>query len=76
MESLNAVKPILMRLATRYLYQEKKRKKALDPVANFHIRNGAELYRLNWAADTCPARLKESFGIMVNYRYNMLLCDF
>ncbi len=70
-ENLNGIRSLLERLAARYLYLEKKRKKAFDPVANFHIRNGAEIFRINWEADTSARRIKESFGMMVNYRYVM-----
>jgi len=63
------LKPILLRLCARYLYSEKRRNKALDPVANFHIRNGAVLYRMNWLADPSARGLTNSCGIMVNYRY-------
>ncbi|KAG8232759.1 hypothetical protein J437_LFUL013004 [Ladona fulva] len=59
----------LMRLCARYLYLEKKRGAALDPVANFHLRNGAMMWRLNWKADMTSRGLDSSFGIMVNYRY-------
>ena len=59
----------LRRLCTQYLYVEKHRGYALNPVANFHLRNGATLWRLNWLADTSPRGLEESFGLMVNYRY-------
>lgn len=41
-----------------------------DPVAKFHLGNGASLHRLNWQADTSPQRLAESGGIMANYSYN------
>lgn len=40
--------PMLTKLAARYLLTEKRRKYALDPVANFHLRNGAEVFRLNY----------------------------
>jgi len=66
---VDTFKPILSRLCARYLYEEKRRGKALDPVANFHIRNGALLYRINWMADPSPRGLGNSFGLMVNYRY-------
>ncbi|XP_069689854.1 malonyl-CoA decarboxylase, mitochondrial-like [Periplaneta americana] len=59
----------LMRLCARYLYLEKRRGYALDNVANFHLRNGAVMWRLNWQADTSPRGLGNSCGIMVNYRY-------
>jgi len=35
------VRPAVMRLAARYLLRERRRGAALDPVANFHLRNGA-----------------------------------
>lgn len=50
----SALQPILLKLGARYIYQEKKRGKALCPVSNFHIRNGASFERLNWLADPSP----------------------
>jgi malonyl-CoA decarboxylase len=44
--------------------------RALDPVANFHLSNGASLERLNWLANPAPYGLDESLGLMVNYRYD------
>lgn len=38
-------------------------------LANFHLRNGAELYRLNWMGDNSVRGMANSFGLMVNYRY-------
>lgn len=58
-----------MRLCCRYLYLEKRRGYALDSVANFHLKNGAVMWRLNWKADQSPRGLGNSCGIMVNYRY-------
>lgn len=43
----------------------------MNPVANFHIRNGASLWRLNWLADTSPKGLQQSYGIMANYQYDI-----
>nr|KAJ3420334.1 hypothetical protein HK105_005799 [Polyrhizophydium stewartii] len=68
-DTVSVVRPILMRLCSRYLIHERKRMFALDPVANFHIRNGAAVYQLNWAGDTSPKGADQSFGIMVNYIY-------
>ncbi|XP_048462064.1 malonyl-CoA decarboxylase, mitochondrial [Rhincodon typus] len=59
----------LMRLCAWYLYGEKHRGGALDPVANFHLQNGAVIWRINWLADTSSRGLSSSFGIMANYRY-------
>ncbi|XP_030646230.1 malonyl-CoA decarboxylase, mitochondrial [Chanos chanos] len=66
---VRTLEPILMRLCAWYLYGEKRRGYALNPVANFHLQNGATLWRLNWHADTSPRGVANSFGIMVNYRY-------
>lgn len=63
------VQQILLQLAARYLYIEKRRSYALDPVANFHLRNGASLWRLCPMADPSPSGMQRSFGVMVNYKY-------
>ena len=59
----------LMRAASRYLFLEKRRNYALNSVANFHLRNGATLWRINWLGDVSPRGMDNSCGIMVNYRY-------
>jgi malonyl-CoA decarboxylase len=59
-------------LAAHYLVNVKgKDGRPLDPVARFHLGNGARLERINWLADTSPKGLRESHGIMVNYRYDL-----
>ncbi|WP_419815378.1 malonyl-CoA decarboxylase domain-containing protein [Glacieibacterium sp.] len=40
-----------------------------DPVANFHLSNGARLDRINEGADLSAKGQAESCGVMVNYRY-------
>ena len=42
-----------------------------DPVARFHLGNGARLERINWEGDLSPKGLAESYGIMVNYLYDL-----
>jgi malonyl-CoA decarboxylase len=42
-----------------------------DPVARFHLDNGARLERLNAHANPTPKGLKQSFGVMVNYLYDL-----
>ncbi|KAJ7314879.1 hypothetical protein OS493_039066 [Desmophyllum pertusum] len=59
----------LIRLCTKYLYIEKRRGFVMDPVGNFHIRNGAWMWRLNWLADVSARGMDNSFGLMMNYRY-------
>ncbi|BAT87496.1 uncharacterized protein HKW66_Vig0069430 [Vigna angularis] len=68
-ELRSALKAPLMRLCARYLLKEKKRGKALDSVANFHLQNGAMVERINWMADRSEKGLSQSGGIMVNYVY-------
>lgn len=55
----------------RYLVTEKKQGFALNPVAHFHLRNGASLWRLNWLGNMSQSGLQQSYGIMVNYRYHL-----
>jgi malonyl-CoA decarboxylase len=42
-----------------------------DPVARFHLDNGARLERLNPLGDLAPKGIKQSFGMMVNYLYDL-----
>ena len=42
-----------------------------DPVARFHIGNGAILERINFLSDTSEKGLEQSLGFMVNYLYNL-----
>ena len=62
--------PVLTRLCARYLLLEGRDKRALDPVAHFHLSNGARVERINAAADTSDKGAKESATLMVNYLYD------
>jgi malonyl-CoA decarboxylase len=42
-----------------------------DPVARFHLDNGARLERLNALGDLSAKGVKQSFGLMVNYLYDL-----
>lgn len=42
----------------------------LDPVARFHLGNGARLERINPGADAGPRGMAQSWGVMVNYLYD------
>uniref|UniRef100_A0A0P4VRY6 Malonyl-CoA decarboxylase C-terminal domain-containing protein n=1 Tax=Scylla olivacea TaxID=85551 RepID=A0A0P4VRY6_SCYOL len=44
-------------------------------LANFHLKNGAVLWRINWQADQSHRGLANSCGIMVNYRYFLDECE-
>jgi malonyl-CoA decarboxylase len=60
----------LLRLGARYLtHAHAPSGRALDPVANFHLSNGARVERLNWLGDVSPKGLQQSAGLMVNYLY-------
>ncbi len=61
--------PLLTSVAW-YLTQERRRNKLLDPVANFHVSNGAQVFQLNWLANCCAKGNHESGCVMVNYLYD------
>ncbi|MEO1200738.1 MAG: malonyl-CoA decarboxylase family protein [Pseudomonadota bacterium] len=62
----------LMAQAARYLTTyDPDRRRALDPVGHFHLSNGARVERVNWAADRSERGRAQSFGIMVNYAYDL-----
>jgi malonyl-CoA decarboxylase len=63
-----AIRPALMALCARYLTSAPEGR-ALDPVANFHLSNGASVERIDWMADTSPLGRARSFAIMTNYVY-------
>jgi malonyl-CoA decarboxylase len=58
-------------LAAWYLTHEWREGHAADSVARFHLGNGARLERVNWLADTSAKSLAQSFGLMVNYVYDL-----
>jgi malonyl-CoA decarboxylase len=65
-----AAEPVLSRLCARYLLNETRNKRAADPVAHFHLSNGARVERLNPLGDVSEKGVKESAGLMVNYLYD------
>lgn len=56
-------------LAAHYLARETVRGQPRDPVARFHLGNGARVERINWHADLSKKGAKQSCGMMVNYLY-------
>jgi malonyl-CoA decarboxylase len=68
---VGAVKDPLMRLCARYLLTEQRNGRAADPVAHFHLSNGARVERLDWLADLSAKGLQQSAGLMVNYLYKL-----
>jgi malonyl-CoA decarboxylase len=63
------VRPGVLSAGARYLTSVRDGR-AVDPVANFHLSNGASLERINWMANPAPYGIDESLGLMVNYRYD------
>jgi malonyl-CoA decarboxylase len=67
-----AVKGALLALAAHYFLMAKSADgRPVDPVARFHLGNGARLDRLNWLGDVSEKGLREAHGLMVNYRYDL-----
>ena len=62
---------LLRPLAAHYFFEAKSRGKPFDPVARFHLGNGASLEKVNWMADISENGLRQSVGMMVNYRYKI-----
>jgi len=61
-----------MALAARYFLIERDgRGRLLDPVARFHVGNGASIDRLRWLGDTSRRGMAQAGGLMVNYRYDL-----
>jgi malonyl-CoA decarboxylase len=69
------VNEALAELAARYLTLAKAGRgdgrQPLDPVARFHLGNGARIERINPLGDDSPKGLQQSFGVMVNYQYDL-----
>lgn len=61
----------LMAQTARYLLRARDHKgRPRDPVARFHLGNGAEAHRIIPGADTSPRGQRQSLGMMVNYLYD------
>jgi len=66
------LEPSLMALAAHYFLLAKTADgRPVDPVARFHLGNGAKLERINWLGDVSPKGLAEAHGLMVNYKYEL-----
>ena len=70
-----AMRQMLLRCAAQYLGRETAQDRPLDPVARFHLGNGARVERLNWWGDPSAKGLKQSYGMMVNYLYDLKRLD-
>jgi len=69
--NIRRVRHALLSLCARYLCLAKKRQRALDSVAAFHLRNGATLRSIRWGANPSARGRRESAAMMVNYEYTV-----
>jgi malonyl-CoA decarboxylase len=66
-----SLRQTIMRVCAIYLTRHASAEDRADPVAHFHLGNGARLERINWLGNTAARGIQESFGIMVNYLYDV-----
>ena len=70
--AVEAVNKALTLLAAHYLLHARTRAGGvIDPVARFHLGNGAKVERLNPLGDLSAAAMGQSHGLMVNYLYEL-----
>jgi malonyl-CoA decarboxylase len=74
-ETTERLRAPLLRLCAQYLVREKRNDRPRDPVARFHLGNGARLERINWLGDISAKGLSESFGLLVNYKYDTAMIE-
>ncbi|AHF82734.1 MCD, Malonyl-CoA decarboxylase MCD [Rhizobium leguminosarum bv. trifolii WSM1689] len=66
------VERVLLPLAARYFLTERTPEgRPIDPVARFHLGNGARLERLNFLGDRSTKAMQQAHGLMVNYLYKL-----
>ncbi len=66
------VEDALTRAAAYYfLHARNSRGLPVDPVARFHLGNGARLERLNFLGDGTENGIRQAYGMMVNYLYSL-----
>ena len=69
-DRLERLKPLMLKLCATYLLSEKRDDEPLDPVARFHLSNGARIERINWMGDLSAQRVRQCYGMLVNYIYD------
>ena len=68
----DALKGPMLGLCARYLHERRQKDGVpLDPVARFHLGNGARIEQINWRGDLSGKGLRESYSLMVNYHYRL-----
>ncbi|GMF25116.1 unnamed protein product [Phytophthora fragariaefolia] len=74
-ELVENIRDVMVAACARYILFARKHDKIMDPVANFHLQNGAQVEQINFMADTTPSALSSALGMMINYRYCMPSID-
>jgi len=75
LDAKSPLRHLLQQCAAQYIGSELLNGKPLDPVTRFHLGNGARIERLNWAGDRSAKGFKQSYGMMVNYLYDLKHLD-
>lgn len=70
-ESAQKLQQSLQSLCAAYLMKAKRGAQVEDRVAHFHLTNGALIRQINWAANLSTRGLEQSYGMMVNYLYDL-----
>ncbi|CDZ70451.1 Malonyl-CoA decarboxylase [Neorhizobium galegae bv. orientalis] len=69
---LDQIQRAMLPLGAHYLLNVRRGNgRPVDPVARFHLGNGAQAERLNFLGDRSPKGMRQSYGLMVNYRYRL-----
>ncbi|MGO4390954.1 malonyl-CoA decarboxylase [Variovorax sp. M-6] len=75
LDAKSPVRQLLLNAAAEYLGRATAAGRPVDPVARFHLGNGARVERLNWGGDPSPKGQRQSYGLMVNYLYDLKRLD-
>ncbi len=70
-EKSSRLKEVLLPAITDYLIRTGSTGALADPVARFHLGNGARLERINWRGDCSEKGIRQAAGFMVNYLYDI-----
>lgn len=63
--------PMKAAAAAYFIKSKNSQGRPIDPVARFHLGNGAQLQRINFMGDVSTKGIAQSYGLMVNYLYDL-----
>lgn len=74
--TVKRLRTFLLAAVAHYLLQAKTGAgRPVDPVARFHLGNGARLEKVDWMGDASRKGLRQGAGFMVNYRYDLAVVE-